>query len=65
VRTLKQFVNDSGLYSDFLEALDSKISLLQSSLEQSLDPPAIYRLQGKIMALRQLKSLREEVNAVR
>lgn len=59
---LKPFVNDRGLYSDFLEELDERIAILQRTLEQSTPPEDIYRAQGGIDALRKLKKLREKVN---
>lgn len=59
---LKPFVNDKGLYSDFLEELDERISLVQRNLEQAVAIEDVYRAQGEIKALRKLKQLREKVN---
>ena len=59
---LKPFVNDKGLYEDFLQELDYRISLAHKSLEQSTSIEDIYRAQGTIDALRKLKQLREKVN---
>jgi hypothetical protein len=43
--------------------LDYYIELHQKKLEQSVEPVNLYQAQGAITALRQLKHLRDEVNA--
>ena len=43
--------------------LDYHIELHQKKLEQSVEPVNLYQAQGAITALRQLKHLRDEVNA--
>ncbi len=43
--------------------LDYHIELQQKKLEQSVEPVNLYQAQGAITALRQLKHLRDEVNA--
>lgn len=61
--SLKQLVNSPDVYSSFLEMLEQKIKLTQSSLETAKEVVDIYRLQGQIHALRRLQLLRDEVNA--
>ena len=60
--SLKLLVNDKNLYDDFLEELDQRISSAQRTLEQVATVEEMYRAQGAITALRNLKLLREKVN---
>ena len=60
--SLKLLVNDKNLYDDFLEELDQRISSAQRTLEQVATVEEMYRAQGAIAALRNLKLLREKVN---
>ncbi len=60
--SLKQLVNSHDVYQAFLEYVNKKIELHQRSLEVSSDMVDIHRLQGQIIALRRLLSLRDEVN---
>lgn len=60
--SMKALVNSPDVYGAFLEYLDSKIKVLQTSLEQATQLDSVYRLQGQITALRKLKSLRDEIN---
>ena len=60
--SLKLLVNDKNLYDDFLEELDQRISSAQRTLEQVATMEEMYRAQGAIAALRNLKLLREKVN---
>ena len=60
--SLKQFVNTPDVYRPFLEFVEAKIKLLQSNLEVATEEVTIYRLQGQILSLRRLLSMREEVN---
>lgn len=57
---LKQFVV-SDSYQDFKDYLESQITLLHKTMENSRSIDDIYRLQGQIHALRKLQSLREEI----
>ena len=59
---LKRLVNDPELHEAFLAYLHRKIGAEQKVLEQTTKMEDIYRSQGKILALRRLLSLREEVN---
>ena len=43
--------------------LDATIEIHQKKLEQSIEPVDMYKAQGAIQVLRQLKYLRDEVNA--
>jgi hypothetical protein len=60
--SIKQLVNDFGIYESFLKELDDKIASEQKQLVNEVDVSRIYRHQGAIMALQRLKKLREEVN---
>ena len=60
--SLKLLVNDKGLYTDFLEEINSRIRVAQSCLEQVATEKEISRYQGEIKALRKLLLLREFVN---
>ena len=59
---LKQLVNDTTLWNNFLEYIDDAIAKNHTALEQSDNHVVIHRLQGAIGALRRLKYLREEMN---
>jgi hypothetical protein len=60
---LKGFVSNNNQWLGFSEALDYEIEMQRKKLEQSTDPIEIYQAQGAIHALRQLKFLRDQVNA--
>ena len=60
---LKGWVNINVQWQAFTEMLDYHIELHQKKLEQSVEPVNLYQAQGAITALRQLKHLRDEVNA--
>jgi hypothetical protein len=60
---LKDFVNKNSQWEAFNEALDYSINLQIKKLEQSVNPVELYQAQGAITALRQLKHMRDEVNA--
>jgi hypothetical protein len=60
---LTGFVSTPKMWNGFNEMLDSTIELHQKKLEQSVDPVDLYKAQGAIQVLRQLKYLRDEVNA--
>lgn len=60
---LKDFVNKNSQWEAFNEALDYSINLHMKKLEQSANPVELYQAQGAIAALRQLKYMRDEVNA--
>ena len=60
--SLKNFVNDKPQWDAFLEELENRISANHRSMENLSDTAEIYRHQGAIKALRQLKYLRDYVN---
>ena len=60
---LKGLVNTNTQWQAFTDMLDYHIELHQKKLEQSVEPVNLYQAQGAITALRQLKHLRDEVNA--
>jgi hypothetical protein len=60
---LKGFVNTKTQWDAYTDSLDFYIELYQKKLEQSADMVELHKAQGAIHALRQLKYLRDEVNA--
>ena len=60
--SLKRIVNEKEVWDAFLEELDDRISANHRSMENLSDTAEIYRHQGAIKALRQLKYLRDYVN---
>jgi hypothetical protein len=60
--SLKRIVNDKEVWDSFLEELEDRISANHRSMENLSDTAEIYRHQGAIKALRQLKYLRDYVN---
>jgi len=62
VMSLKRIVNDKEVWDAFLEELEDRISANHRSMENLSDTAEIYRHQGAIKALRQLKYLRDYVN---
>lgn len=60
---LKGLANTNTQWQAFNEMLDYYIGLQQKKLEQAVDPVVLYQAQGAITALRQLKHLRDEINA--
>ena len=63
--SLKTFVNNKKEWDAFLEELDVRISSAHRNLEQASTSIEIHRAQGIILALRQLKYLRDKVNGSR
>jgi hypothetical protein len=62
VMSLKRLVNDKQIWDAFIEELDGCISSTHRSMENISDTAELYRHQGAIKALRQLKYLRDKVN---
>jgi len=62
VMSLKQLVNDKQVWDALLEELNERISSTHRSMENISDTAELYRHQGAIKALRQLKYLRDKVN---
>jgi uncharacterized coiled-coil protein SlyX len=60
--SLKRIVNDKEVWDAFIEELEERISSTHRSMENLSDTAEIYRHQGAIKALRQLKYLRDKVN---
>jgi len=60
--SLKRIVNDKEVWDAFIEELEDRISANHRSMENLSDTAEIYRHQGAIKALRQLKYLRDYVN---
>jgi len=60
--SLKKLVNDKQIWDALIEELDGCISSTQRSMENISDTAELYRHQGAIKALRQLKYLRDKVN---
>jgi hypothetical protein len=60
---LKALVSNNNQWNGFCEMLEFNIEQQQRKLEQAADLREIYQAQGAITALRQLKYLKEEINA--
>jgi len=60
--SLKRIVNDKEVWDAFIQELEDRISANHRSMENLSDTSEIYRHQGAIKALRQLKYLRDYVN---
>jgi len=60
--SLKRIVNDKEVWDAFLVELEDRISANHRSMENLSDTVEVYRHQGAIKALRQLKYLRDYVN---
>ncbi len=50
------------MWDAFVEKLDYDIEQQQRKLEQASELPDVFKAQGAIAALRQLKYLKEEIN---
>jgi len=58
---LKQLVNVETQWSAFVDMLDYNIVQHQRKLEQAVDVSDMFKAQGAIAALRQLKYLKDEI----
>lgn len=63
--SLKSFVNNKEQWDAFLEHLDVLIAREHKSMEGISDTVEIYRHQGSIRTLKNLKYLRESINGPR
>jgi|TARA_R110000772_G_scaffold1383_1_gene4784 hypothetical protein len=63
--SLKTFVNNKKEWDAFLEELDVRISFAHRNLEQASTSIEIHRAQGTVLALRQLKYLRDKINGIK
>ena len=59
---LKGMINSPHMWDAFVEKLDYDIEQQQRKLEQASELPDVFKAQGAIAALRQLKYLKEEIN---
>jgi hypothetical protein len=62
---LKAMVNQPLQWKAFEEMIEHHINTQQRTLEQATDMVAVHRAQGSIAVLRQLKLLRDEINAAK
>jgi hypothetical protein len=60
---LKGMLNSPHLWDAFVEKLDYDIEQHQRKLEQATEMSDVFKAQGAIVALRQLKYLKDEINA--
>ena len=65
VMSLKTFVNNKKEWDAFNEELDVRITYAHRNLEQANTLIEIHRAQGSIIALKQLKFLRDKINGPR
>ena len=59
---LKGMFNGPYMWDAFVEKLDYDIEQHQRKLEQATELSEMFKAQGAIAALRQLKYLKEEIN---
>ena len=59
---LKGMLNSPHLWDAFVDKLDYDIEQHQRKLEQATDLHEMFKAQGAIAALRQLKYLKDEIN---
>lgn len=59
---LKGMFNSPYVWDAFVEKLDHDIEQHQRKLEQATELNEVFKAQGAIAALRQLKYLKEEIN---
>jgi hypothetical protein len=60
---LKGMLSSPNLWDAFVEKLNYDIEQHQRKLEQATDLQEVFKAQGAIVALRQLKYLKDEINA--
>jgi len=60
---LKVLINTAHAWDAFVEKLEYDIAAQQRKLEQATDMADVFKAQGAIAALRQLKYLKDEINA--
>ena len=60
---LKPLINTAHSWNAFVEKLDYDIAAQQRKLEQATEMSDVFKAQGAIAALRQLKYLKDEINA--
>jgi len=60
---LKSLLNTPHMWDAFVEKLEYDISMQQRKLEQASEMSDVYKAQGAIAALRQLKYLKDEIDA--
>ncbi len=60
---LKAMISSPNLWDAFVEKLDYDIEQHQRKLEQATEMADVFKAQGAIVALRQLKYLKDEINA--
>jgi len=58
-------VNNKNEWDAFLQELDVRISSAHRNLEQASTSIEIHRAQGTVLALRQLKYLRDKINGIK
>jgi hypothetical protein len=59
---LKSMLNSPHTWDAFVEKLEYDIEQQQRKLEQATELSEVFKAQGAIAALRQLKYLKEEIN---
>ena len=59
---LKSMLNSPHTWDAFVEKLDYDIAQQQRKLEQATELSDVFKAQGAIAALRQLKYLKDEIN---
>ena len=60
--SLKQLVNNSGLWVSFLSELDERIKVVHKQISHADEPKGLDRYQGELKQLNSLKRLRDKEN---
>ena len=63
--SLKTFVNNKNEWDAFTEELEARIAIAHRNLEQASTSIEMHRAQGTVLALRQLKYLRDKINGIK
>tara|TARA_R100001369_G_scaffold27596_1_gene49701 strand:+ start:198 stop:392 length:195 start_codon:yes stop_codon:yes gene_type:complete len=63
--SLKTFVNNKAEWDAFTEEMDVRIAIAHRNLEQASTSIEMHRAQGTVLALRQLKYLRDKINGIK
>jgi hypothetical protein len=58
---LKPFAYNNIQWEAFIEMIDAQVEMNVRKLEASVETVDLYRAQGAVMALKQLKHLRDEI----
>lgn len=61
--SLKAFVNTPKYWDEYVDYIDRSLQAKYNSLSHAVEPHDIYRIQGQIKNLREMKQLKDTLNA--